>query len=129
MSRAQFADLLRLASIQRLSVFLSLLESVYLPGDANYAFCLKASGLISREMDGVLEYLLLVFANDTQQSGAALASNPTTGVQDSTSVNYAAGAWHADTALNEITEWDTAALMDMDGWMEGVDWTNVSGGV
>ena len=130
MSRAKFADLLRLVSIRRLYVFVSLLETVYRPEDANYAICLKASGLISRAMDGVLEHVLSGFANDTQQSENGLTTNNSTiDVQDSTSLNDAAGMWQVNTALDGMTDWDATALMDMNDWMEGIDWTNVSGGV
>lgn len=129
MSRAKFADLLRLVSIRRLYVFVSLLKTVYRPEDANYAICLKASGLISRAMDGVLEHVLSGFANDTQQSEAGFTtSSSTIDIQDSTSLADAAGAWQVDTTLDGMTDWDAAALMDMNDWMEGIDWTNVSGG-
>ncbi|KAK6004845.1 hypothetical protein QM012_007624 [Aureobasidium pullulans] len=129
LSRANFADLLRLVSIRRLYVFVSLLESVYRPEDANYAICMKASSLIARAMDGVLEHVLSGFANDEEQLGAGLTNGSTISLQDSTSTNYATGAWQVDTALDGITDWDAAALMDMNDWMEGIDWTNVSGRV
>ncbi|KAH0134770.1 hypothetical protein KCU66_g659, partial [Aureobasidium melanogenum] len=126
MSRAKFADLLRLVSIRRLHVFVSLLENVYRPEEANYAICVKASGLISRAMDGILEYLLSGFVNNTQQPGAELASDLAAGIQNPMSVDDAAGVWQVDTALDGITDWDAAALMDMNDWMEGIDWTNSS---
>lgn len=129
MSRAKYADLLRLVSIRRLHVFVSLLETVYRPEEANYAICLKASGLISRAMDGVLEHLLSGFANGTQQSGDALVGGSTVDLQNPASVENAVRAWQVDTGLDGITDWDTAALMDMNDWMEGIDWTNVGGGV
>lgn len=129
MSRAKFADLLRLVSIRRLHVFVSLLENVYRPEEANHAICVKASGLISRAMDGILEYLLSGFVNNAQQPGAELASDLAAGNQNPMSVDDAAGVWQVDTTLDGITDWDAAALMDMDDWMEGIDWTNVSGGV
>lgn len=129
LGRAEFADLLRLVSIRRLYVFVSLLEKVYRPEEANYAICLKASGLISRAMDGVLDYVLSGFANDAQRSGAGPANGSMIGIQNPASIDDAAGLWQVDSTLDGITDWDTAALMDMNDWMEGIDWTNVSGGV
>lgn len=129
MSRTEYADLLRLVSIRRLHVFVSLLETVYRPEEANYAICLKASGLISRAMDGVLEHLLSGFANGAQQSSDGLVGGSTVGIQNPASLDNAAGAWQVDTGIDGITDWDAAALMDMNDWMEGIDWTNVGGGV
>lgn len=80
-------------------------------------------------MDGVLEHVLSGFANDAQQPGTGLASDFTIAVTNTTSVDNAADLWQVDTGLDGITDWDSAALMDMNDWMEGIDWTNVSGGV
>ncbi|KAI4726671.1 hypothetical protein E4T49_05569 [Aureobasidium sp. EXF-10728] len=127
MSREQFADLVRLVSIRRLSVFVSLLESVYRPEDANYTLCMKASKLISSALDEVLDYLLSVFADGTQQLAPSLASSSTAEVQDPTSNDDVAAFWLAGNTLGELMDWDAANLTNMNNWMEGIDWTNASG--
>jgi hypothetical protein len=116
MNRVQFVDLVRRVSIRRLSVFVTFLEGVYRPENANYALCIKASGLISGALDEVLEYLLSLAANDT-------------GVQDPVSNLGLAAVGHADNSLLDLFDWDAANLMDMNNWIEGVDWTNASGEV
>jgi hypothetical protein len=129
MNRVQFVDLVRRVSIRRLSVFVTFLEGVYRPENANYALCIKASGLISGALDEVLEYLLSLAANDTQQAEPEVTSNFMTGVQDPVSNLGLAAVGHADNSLLDLFDWDAANLMDMNNWIEGVDWTNASGEV
>jgi hypothetical protein len=129
MNRVQFVDLVRRVSIRRLSVFVTFLEGVYRPENANYALCIKASGLISGALDEVLEYLLSLAANDTQQAEPEVTSNFMTGVQDPVSNLGLAAVGHADNSLLDLFDWDAANLMDMNNWIECVDWTNASGEV
>ncbi|KAI4716107.1 hypothetical protein E4T48_07707 [Aureobasidium sp. EXF-10727] len=129
MSRVQFADLVHLVSIRRLSVFVSLLESVYRPEDANYTLCMKASKLISSALDEVLDYLLSVFADGAQELAPSLTSNSTAEVQNPTSSDDVAAFWLAGNTLGELMDWDAANLVDMNNWMEGIDWTNASAAV
>lgn len=129
MNRVQFVDLVRRVSIRRLSVFVTFLEGVYRPENANYALCLKASGLISGALDEVLEYLLSLAANDAQETGPEVTSNFVTGVQDPVPNVGLAAVGHADNSLLDLFDWDAVNLMDMNNWMEGIDWTNASGGV
>lgn len=133
MHRARFADLVRLVSIRRLSVFVTFLEGVYRPENANYALCIKASGLISSALDEIIEYLLLLAANDTiRQPDSGLTGNFATGIQDPISSDGMAAMGNADNdSLGDpnLLDWDTTNFMDMSNWMEGIDWTNASGGV
>ncbi|THV68196.1 hypothetical protein D6D28_06904 [Aureobasidium pullulans] len=133
MHRARFADLVRLVSIRRLSVFVTFLEGVYRPENANYALCIKASGLISSALDEIIEYLLLLAANDTiRQPDPGLTGNFATGIQDPISSDGMAAMGNADNdSLGDpnLLDWDTTNFMDMNNWMEGIDWTNASGGV
>lgn len=129
MSRVEFVDLARRVSIRRLSVFVTFLEGVYRPENANYALCIKASELISGALDEVLEYLLSLAANDTPQTGPGVTNNLTTAQQNSTADVGFAAVEAADNTLLDMFDWDAANLLDMNNWMGGIDWTNVSGGV
>jgi hypothetical protein len=129
MNRVQFVDLVRRVSIRRLSVFVTFLEGVYRPENANYALCIKASGLISGALDEVLEYLLSLAANDIQQAEPEVTSNFITGVQDPVSNVGLEVVGQADGSLLDLFDWDAANLIDMNNWIEGIDWTNAGGGV
>jgi hypothetical protein len=129
MSRAQFVDLVRRVSIRRLSVFVTFLEGVYRPENANYALCIKASGLISSALDEVLEYLLSLAANDTLQPGLEITGYSTSGVREPMPSDGLAVVGHTDNTLPDLFDWDATDLMDMTNWMEGIDWANASGGV
>ena len=129
MNRVQFVDLVRRVSIRRLSVFVTFLEGVYRPENANYALCIKASGLISGALDEVLEYLLSLAANDIQQAEPEVTSNYITGVQDPVTNVGLEVVGQADGSLLDLFDWDAANFMDMNNWIEGIDWTNASGGV
>jgi hypothetical protein len=127
MTRAQFVDLVRRVSIRRLSIFVTFLEGVYRPENANYALCIKASGLISSALDEVLEYLLSLAANDTLQPGLEITSYSTSRIQHSMPSDGLAAVGHVD--IPDLFDWDATDLMDMTNWMEGIDWANASGGV
>jgi hypothetical protein len=129
MNRVQFVDLVRRVSIRRLSVFVTFLEGVYRPENANYALCIKASGLISGALDEVLEYLLSLAANDIQRAEPEVTSNFITGVQVPVSNVGLEVVGQADGSLLDLFDWDAANLIDMNNWIEGIDWTNASGGV
>ena len=128
MDRVQFVDLVRRVSIRRLSVFVTFLEGVYRPENANYALCIKASGLISGALDEVLEYLLSLAANDIQPSGPEMTNSFDAGI-DSTPNDGVTVAGNADNTLLDLFDWDAANFMDMNNWMDGIDWTDASGGV
>lgn len=129
MSRVDFVDLVRRVSIRRLSVFVTFLEGVYRPENANYALCTKASGLISGALDEILEYLLSLAANDAPQSAPGVIEDPTTAHKNPISHDGVAAVEVADNTLLDLFDWDAANLMDMNNWMGEIDWTNVSGGV
>jgi hypothetical protein len=129
MTRAQFVDLVRRVSIRRLSVFVTFLEGVYRPENANYALCIKASGLISNALDEVLEYLLSLAANDTLQPGVEITNYATSGVREPMPSDGLAVVGHADNTMPDLFDWDATDLMDMNNWMLNIDWANASGGV
>jgi hypothetical protein len=129
MNRAQFVDLVRCVSIRRLSVFVTFLEGVYRPENANYAFCIKASGLISSALDEVLEYLLSLAANDTPQSGLEIPNHGLNGTQDPMPNASLPAVGHVDNTLPDLFDWNAANLLDMNLCMEGIDWTNAGGGI
>lgn len=129
MDRAHFVDLVRCVSIRRLSVFVTFLEGVYRPENANYAFCIKASGLISSALDEVLEYLLSLAANDTQQSGPEITSYGVNGTQELTQNAGSATAGQADSMLPDLLDWNADDLIDMNHWMAELDWKNAGGGL
>jgi len=129
MSRVNFVDLVRRVSIRRLSVFVTFLEGVYRPENANYALCTRASGLISGALDEILEYLLSLAASDTLQPGPGIIDNNTATQKDPLSHDGVAAVDNADNTLLDLFDWDAANLMDMTNWMGEIDWTNVSGGV
>jgi hypothetical protein len=116
-------------SIRRLSVFVTFLEGVYRPENANYAFCIKASGLISSALDEVLEYLLSLAASDTQQPGLEITSHGLNGTQDPMPNAGLPAVGHVDNTLPDLFDWNADELLDMNLWMEGIDWTNACGGV
>lgn len=129
MSRVDFVDLARRVSIRRLSVFVTFLEGVYRPENANYALCIRASGLISGALDEILEYLLSLASNDTPQPGPGVIDNALAAQKDTLSHDGVAAVEIADNTLLDMFDWDAANLMDMNNWMGEIDWTNVSGGV
>jgi hypothetical protein len=129
MTRAQFVDLVRRVSIRRLSVFVTFLEGVYRPENANYALCIKASGLISSALDEVLEYLFSLAANDTLQPGLEITAYATSGIQEPMQNDGLAAVGHVDNTLPDLFDWDATDLMDMSNWMESIDWADASGGV
>jgi hypothetical protein len=129
MTREQFVDLVRRVSIRRLSVFVTFLEGVYRPENANYALCIKASGLISGALDEVLEYLLSLAANETPQPGLEITNYATSGIQAPMPNDGLAVVGHVDNILPDLFDWDATDLMDMNNWMLNIDWTNASGGV
>ncbi|KEQ90644.1 hypothetical protein AUEXF2481DRAFT_44841 [Aureobasidium subglaciale EXF-2481] len=129
MNRAQFADLVRQVSVRRLSVFIAFLEGVYRPENANHALCIKASGLMSDALDEVLEYLLSLAASEPDITGSDLTTYLPNETQMGSSSKYLAAMENADSALDNLFEWSAADLMDMNDWMDGIDWTNASGGI
>lgn len=129
MSRVDFVDLVRRVSIRRLSVFVTFLEGVYRPENANYALCTRASGLISGALDEILEYLLSLAANNTPQPVPGAIDNALAAQKDPLLHDGVAAVEIADNTLLDMFDWDAANLMDMNNWMGEIDWTNVSGGV
>jgi hypothetical protein len=129
MNRAQFVDLVRCVSIRRLSVFVTFLEGVYRPENANYAFCIKASGLISSALDEVLEYLLSLAANDIPQPGPELTSQLAAGTYNAMPNAGLAVVGHVDDIIPDLLDWNADDLIDMQNWMEGIDWSNAGGEV
>ncbi|KAI5207126.1 hypothetical protein E4T39_02047 [Aureobasidium subglaciale] len=129
MSRAQFADLVRRVSIRRLSVFVTFLEGVYRPENANHALCIKASGLMSDALDEVLDYLLSLAASEPEITGPNLTTHAPNEIQVGSSSHNLAAVEPADSSLDILIDWGAANLMDMNDWMDGIDWMNASGGI
>ncbi|KAI5235761.1 hypothetical protein E4T43_09036 [Aureobasidium subglaciale] len=129
MNRAQFADLVRRVSVRRLSVFVTFLEGVYRPENANHALCIKASGLMSDALDELLEYLLSLAASEPEVTRPNVTTCLPNETQMGSSSDYLAAMEHADSALDNLVDWGVANLMDMNDWMDGIDWMNASGGI
>ena len=100
-------ELPRATLIRNLIVFVSQLESIRGPGEANHDVCVQASRTISRTIDEVLE-------QDTALPGQAPVT-PVMGNGQADGVDL--GALHSE-------DWDN---FDLSNWIKNVDWTSTGG--
>lgn len=96
--------------IRSLSVFVSQLESICGPGEANYDLCIQASKAISRTLDEVL---------DPPQYASTPA--PATPAQSAV-MNDNLGMMDLDVLNPE--SWEN---FDLSAWAKNIDWTSTGG--
>lgn len=109
--------------IRQLSVFISHLESIYNPGDANYNVCINAAKAISRTLDEAL---------DTSAQNTTVSS--VTGPQTPISANNLDTNPNIGPAMPVMNGMDLDILstngldgFDFATWMKDIDWTGTGG--
>lgn len=115
--------------IRQLSVFISHLESIYNPGDANYNVCVNAAKAISRTLDDALD---ISSAPSTAVTSAAGPQTPAS--SNDIGANSTLAPAMPLMLSNERNGMDLDILSSngLDGfdfatWMKDIDWTGTGG--
>lgn len=114
-------SLKRSVLIRRLSAFVSYLETVCRPFQANYISCMQAARTMSRILDEVLDSLTgAPIASSTQQatSGAANDASPTEAQQPTVT--------GVDVAVPDMMDFGDLGDLDLVDWANNIDWTATS---
>lgn len=114
-------SLKRSVLIRRLSAFVSYLETVCKPFQANYISCMQAARTMSRILDEVLDSLTGAPAVPNTQQAIAGASNNTETVEQQQQV-----AANTETTMPDMMEFGDLGDLDLVDWAATIDWTATS---
>lgn len=114
--------------IRDLSVFVSYLESICTPDDANYTVCTQAAKTIAQTLDEILDPQ----AGSTSvraelDQDTAPAATGESGVPDAAATADQTTILPGNEELS-MPELDFYSTLDLDNWIKSIDWTGVTTG-
>lgn len=119
-------DVSRSKLIRDLSVFVSNLENMCTPKEANYAVCIQASQIIAHALDEILDPDASASARPNAGSAALPTGNGIANAQVSSPSHWTAA--NTETMLAPDLDFNALSSLDafdLDTWLKSVDWTGV----